>query len=253
MRGILTYLPLRILIFWSRIIEDSDRTLREAGRLAGRRTLSSCTAFKKRQYESKKNSRICASIQGYNTFGPQIVGSLGKRYLRGTNSVADNNLMKKIWSCGLLILLVGCSVQNPKDTERAMAVASEFITLLYQSNDNVSRAFALTSNNYQVVSNEGMTRTLRDVAGEIVGNYQRHDQGTDVTRLLAPDAPSNGRVIRFNVAYENDPEGQLLVTMIKEGGVWKVMGFNINSPKIAESQARGTLQQPPGGNPTTAT
>ena len=154
--------------------------------------------------------------------------------------------MRKIWLLGFLMLLVGCSVNNSKDTEQARAVASRFVTLLYQSKTTASSAYALTAKNYQAVANEGITRRLRDVAGQIVGNYVSHDKGNDVTQLLAPTAPSTGRVIRFNVVYQNDSDGQILVTMTKENGMWKVMGFNINSPKLTESQAKGMLQAPVG-------
>ncbi len=154
--------------------------------------------------------------------------------------------MRKIWLLGFLILLVGCSVNSSKDAEEAKTAAGKFLTLLYQSNENINAAYALTSNAYQAVTNAGMTRRLRDVAGGVVGNYESHEQGTDVTRLLAPKAPSNVKIIRFNVVYQNEPEGQMLVTMTKENGAWKVMGFNINSPKIAESQARGSMRPEAG-------
>lgn len=150
--------------------------------------------------------------------------------------------MRKIWLWGFLILWAGCSMNGSQDTEQAKAVAGKFITLLYQSDENISSAYALTSKNYQAVANQGMTRRLRNVAGEVVGNYIRHDEGNDVTRLLASNAPSTGRIIRFNVAYQDDPDGQILVTMTKENGAWKVMGFNINSPKLTEKQAKGMLQ-----------
>ena len=149
----------------------------------------------------------------------------------------------------LLFFVLGCSASHQKDTDQAIDVATKFVGQLYQSKEDIDSAYALTSKQFQVVANKGMTRQLRDVAGEVVGDYLSNDRGADVTSVLAPKAPANGRIIRINVVYREDPDGQILVSMIKEDKAWKVMGFNINSPKIAANQTR-TLIKPAGTPPS---
>jgi len=127
-------------------------------------------------------------------------------------------------------------ISEKRDREEATQVADSFTKWLHGPEDDISHAYGLISEGFRALQSKNTVVRMRDVAIGVVGNYLGHSGAKDVTNALAPDAPQNIRLISFDVAYDNDPEGRIIVTMIKERGKWRVHGFNINSPKLTEAE-----------------
>lgn len=129
------------------------------------------------------------------------------------------------------------SIVEKRDLKGSIAMADDFLKGLYVPGSDISAVYDhFLSEGFKALQTKGTVAEIRDGASAVVGNYLSHSGAKDVTNALAPGAPNNIHLISFDVAYENEPEGRMIVTMIKEKGKWWVRGFNINSPKLTEAE-----------------
>ena len=147
---------------------------------------------------------------------------------------------------GIVLSLFITTSLDRQGAEQSTAVADQFINLLYSPVRPQPSAYGLVSDGFRAVQSENVTLKMRDSVEKLIGKYVSHGKGADVTKVLAPNTALGEpiKIIKFDIVYENDPDGSILVTMIHERGKWKVLGFNISSPLITEAQMTGSLPKP---------